>query len=77
MPQRIHIKLTADDPIDELDLNARAHNHLLRHGIDTVGQLTALTELDLRGVREIGAGTLDNIVGALEAHGLKLAGGAR
>lgn len=68
-------QIGAHHPIHELELTVRAHNALIRHGITTVGQLTACTEADVAAMWAIGGGTLDHIVAALAEHGLTLAGG--
>ena len=48
-------------PIEDLQLSTRAYNCLKKAGIDTVGELTELTETDLRNVRNLGAKSLDEI----------------
>jgi DNA-directed RNA polymerase subunit alpha len=64
-------------PIADLELNMRAYNALTREGVTTIGQLLAMTEAQICGIRNVGIGTIDNIVAALDRHGLKLAGGAQ
>jgi DNA-directed RNA polymerase subunit alpha len=63
--------------IKDLELTMRSYNCLKRHGIDTVGQLVKRTETDLLDIRNLGVGSLDDIIGRLAAHGLKLADGAK
>lgn len=58
-------------------LHARARNQLIRFDILTIGELAALNERAVRDIRRIGQTMLDNIIGALDAVGMTLAGGAR
>jgi len=60
--------------LDELGLGVRAKNALLRAGIITIEQLTALTYRQLvRGVLGLGKGSLAEVQDALAARGLALA----
>lgn len=61
--------------IEELNLSVRAYNCLISRGIHTIAALTAKTEVELLDIRNLGHGTLNNIVAALDYVGLKLAGG--
>ena len=58
--------------IEDLDLNVRAYNCLNRAGIKTVRDLTALSEEDLRNVRNIGMKSMEKIKSVLSALGLNL-----
>lgn len=70
---------TAGGPsrVEDLELTVRSYNCLKHAGINTVAQLVKRTERDLMRIRAFGVGSLDDVVGELAAHGLKLAGGAR
>ena len=59
-------------PISEMDLSVRAYNVLLRHGIDTVGQLAAMTESDLEKVRNLGNNTVTEILEKRDRFDAKL-----
>jgi DNA-directed RNA polymerase alpha subunit len=69
--------MNLDEPIRKLGLGARAHNCLDREGITTIGQLLKLDRRDVLDIRNLGAGSLDDIVTALGRHGFTLAGGAK
>ena len=43
--------VTADTPLNKLDFSVRAHHCLVRSGVQTAGDVAALTEQDLSGLR--------------------------
>ena len=61
-------------PIEELDLNVRAYNCLIRAGINTIDELVNYKRTDLFRVRNLGVGTLKHIEQKLALNGLKLKG---
>lgn len=61
-----------DHRLEELNLNLRTHNALLRHGIVTVSDLEKLTLTDLLNIRDIGGKAVGEIQAALERFGVKL-----
>lgn len=62
--------------IGELGLTGRTVNALLRHGVNTVGQLTAQSRQELAfGIRGLGERGLSEIEKALKDRGLDLAVG--
>lgn len=63
----------AQDKIETLGLQGRAYNVLKRMGINTVAQLTATSEREILGQRNIGPKSLQGIKQILAAKGLKLA----
>lgn len=52
--------------IDDLDLSVRAYNCLKRHGVRTVDQLKAMSDEELKQVRNIGIRCVDEIKEKLE-----------
>jgi len=58
--------------VAELDLNTIARNALRRARIETIGDLCAKTETEIRQLRNVGANTFDNIVRALAREGRRL-----
>jgi hypothetical protein len=62
------------DPIELLELPRRVYNVLRKEGIETVGQLVAMTANQLKHFDGIGEGALRDIVVALRRFELQLAG---
>lgn len=60
-------------PLARLDLSVRAYNALIKSGIRTIEALCSCSAEDVLSVRNIGARSLAQIVGNLEALGLALA----
>ena len=60
------------EPIDVLNLCARTRTTLRDNGIETIGQLTAMTERQLRGLHDIGETKILYITEALQERGLRL-----
>ena len=58
--------------IEELDLSVRSFNCLKRAGINTVQDLVNTTEDEMMKVRNLGRKSLEEVIGKLEALGLKL-----
>lgn len=58
--------------IDELDLDVRAFNCVLRAGVRTIEDLTRLSRSDLLKVRNMGVRTIDEVERKLEDKGLAL-----
>jgi DNA-directed RNA polymerase subunit alpha len=63
-----------DTPIEELDLSVRSYNCLKRQGVNSIGQLTECTEVDLLNIRNFGAKSIEEVKDKLQAMGLGLAG---
>lgn len=61
-----------DEPLEELRLSPRAYNGLYRAGYDTVADVAGATYLEISKVRNIGKGTLAEIVYKLKEHGIVL-----
>lgn len=61
-----------DMPIDDLELTVRAHNCLRRAGVDTVGQLIAMSEADLLDIRNMNERAVLDIQLKLLWNGLAL-----
>ena len=53
--------LTDDTPIEELDLSVRSYNCLKRAAINTVSQIRAMTDEQLRSVRNLGLRSFNEI----------------
>jgi DNA-directed RNA polymerase subunit alpha len=62
-------------PLSVLGLSVRAFNALLNNGFSTVGDVVALTEIELRQLRGVGRGTLTEIKTKLSSRGLTLLSG--
>jgi len=60
-----------EKPLEELDLSVRPYNCLKRAGINTVGDLINLTELEVMRVRNLGKKSLDEIHAKVIELGLK------
>ena len=61
-------------PIEELELGVRSYNCLKRVGIETIGDLTSKTESELVAIPNFGRKSIEEVRGALLAHGLTLRG---
>jgi DNA-directed RNA polymerase alpha subunit len=64
--------LQPTDSIDVLGLPTRLRNTLIRERIWTIADLTDCTARDILDLRNIGMGTLGELIAALERHGLAL-----
>ena len=60
--------------IENMDFSVRTYNCLRRAGKDTLKDLVEMTEEELRGVRNLGRKSVDEVVYTLEQHGLTLKG---
>ena len=60
--------------IENLDFSVRTYNCLRRAGKDTLKDLVEMTEEELRGIRNLGRKSVDEVVYTLEQHGLTLKG---
>jgi DNA-directed RNA polymerase alpha subunit len=71
--------MTSDDvlaaPLSVLGLNIRATNALLNNGFKTVGDIVAMTEVDLAKLPRFGPATLADIKAKLSHQGLALRAG--
>jgi DNA-directed RNA polymerase alpha subunit len=63
----------AEGSVAFLNLSVRASNVLSRHSVRTIEDLTRLRRKDLEDMRNLGGKAVEEIVGALTAHGLALA----
>jgi DNA-directed RNA polymerase subunit alpha len=59
--------------VEELDFSVRSYNCLKRAGINTVSDLTAMTEEELMKVRNLGRKSLEEVLQKINSLGLKLA----
>ena len=57
--------------IDELDFSVRAYNCLKRAGVNTLGDLTAKSELEMMKVRNLGKKSLKEVIDKVKDMGLK------
>ena len=62
-------------PLSVLGLSVRAFNALLNNGFSTVGDVVALTEIELWKLPGVGRGTLTEIKAKLSSRGLTLLSG--
>ena len=58
--------------IEDLEMSVRSFNCLKRHGIDTVEDLTNMTEEEMIKVRNLGKKSLEEVISKLHALGLSL-----
>lgn len=61
-----------ETPIQDLDLNSKAFNLLMRHDIRTVETLVTYSDQELLRIPYMGSSTVDNIVASLKAVGYSL-----
>jgi hypothetical protein len=59
-----------DLPLEELDFSVRTYNCLKREGINTLGEVIALSELDLQGIKNLGSKGIVEIPERISAMGL-------
>ncbi len=57
--------------IDDLDFSVRAYNCLKRAGINTLGDLTEKTELEMMKIRNLGKKSLKEVIEKIKDMGLK------
>ena len=57
--------------IDDLDVSVRAYNCLKRAGINTLGDLTEKTELEMMKIRNLGKKSLKEVIDKIKDMGLK------
>lgn len=57
--------------IDDLDFSVRAYNCLKRAGINTLGDLTEKTELEMMKIRNLGKKSLKEVIDKIRDMGLK------
>ena len=60
-----------ETPIDELDFTVRAYNCLKRSNINTLGDLTEKTELEMMKIRNLGKKSLKEVIDKIKEMGLK------
>ena len=60
-------------PIEELNISVRTYNCLKRHGVSTVGDLSAMAKEELTRVRNLGKRNYDEILEKLDNIGISLA----
>lgn len=66
--------LQVDTPIESLCLSKRSYNCLKRANINTVEELSSRTKWQLMNIRNLGHGSLHEIISKLESYGIKLMG---
>lgn len=64
--------ITARDAIEELDFTVRTHNCLKRAGINTIADLQAKTEEDLKKVRNLGRRSFEEVLAVMFANGFRI-----
>ena len=57
--------------IDDLDFSVRAYNCLKRAGVNTLGDLTAKSELEMMKVRNLGKKSLKEVIDKIKEMGLR------
>lgn len=67
-----HIEKLLDMTIEEIDLTVRSYNSLKRAGLDTLGELTKMSESDMMKVRNLGRKSLEEVKAKLASLGLSL-----
>lgn len=61
-----------ETPIEELELSVRSYNCLKRAGLHTVGDVTMLTDAQLREIKFLGKKSCDEIIARLSQLGMPL-----
>lgn len=61
-----------DLKIEYLDLSVRSYNCLKKSGIDTLKALSKVTVKDLLGIKNLGKGSLNEIINKLREYGIEL-----
>ena len=57
--------------IDDLDFSVRAYNCLKRAGVNTLGDLTAKSEIEMQKIRNLGKKSLKEVIEKVKDMGLK------
>lgn len=60
-----------ETPIDDLDFSVRAYNCLKRANVNTLGDLTEKTELEMMKIRNLGKKSLKEVIDKIKEMGLK------
>lgn len=60
-----------ETPIDELDFSVRAYNCLKRANVNTLGDLTEKTELEMMKIRNLGKKSLKEVIDKIKEMGLR------
>ena len=60
-----------ETPIDDLDFSVRAYNCLKRANVNTLGDLTEKTELEIMKIRNLGKKSLKEVMDKIKDMGLK------
>ena len=60
-----------ETPIDELDFSVRAYNCLKRANINTLGDLTEKSELEMMKIRNLGKKSLKEVIDKIKDMGLR------
>lgn len=60
-----------ETPIDDLDFSVRAYNCLKRAGVNTLGDLTEKTELEMMKIRNLGKKSLKEVIDKIKDMGLR------
>lgn len=60
-----------ETPIDDLDFSVRAYNCLKRANVNTLGDLTEKTELEMMKIRNLGKKSLKEVMDKIKDMGLK------
>ena len=58
--------------IDDLDFSVRAYNCLKRAGVNTLGDLTSKSELEMMKIRNLGKKSLKEVLDKIREMGLVL-----
>ena len=60
-----------ETPIDDLDFSVRAYNCLKRANVNTLGDLTEKTELEMMKIRNLGKKSLKEVIDKIKEMGLR------
>ena len=60
-----------ETPIEDLDFSVRAFNCLKRANINTLGDLTAKSELEMMKIRNLGKKSLKEVIDKIKGMGLR------
>ena len=60
-----------ETPIEDLDFSVRAYNCLKRAGVNTLGDLTAKSEVEMMKIRNLGKKSLKEVIDKIKDMGLR------
>ena len=68
---KVGLSLNPETPIEEVEFSVRAYNCLKRAGVNTLGDLTAKSEVEMMKIRNLGKKSLKEVIDKIKDMGLK------